>query len=221
MSSSVDSLKSETLKCKVKRKLYIQRKREKFDEQAPQRDDTKQRNFGSSKELCSNASLREMDAIATSNDSRCDSSKLMRKFSEPFEIYSTHSSIDGCDSPLRNNSELIRQNSAPVLTLAAMRNVQTSLKALNAKSSETTSSIELPAEGGCTHNLQSPIVKNRFRNVYAVHTSTPSSLLRRSLATNDYILTPLTNNDKSMSPITQSATKMTKAMQVIRYDVTL
>ncbi|XP_011707891.1 PREDICTED: rho GTPase-activating protein 19 isoform X2 [Wasmannia auropunctata] len=59
----------------------------------------------------------------------------------------------------------------------------------------------------------SPMVKNRFRNVYAVHTSTPSSLLRRSLATNDYLLTPITNNDRSMSPITQSATKMTKAMQ--------
>ncbi|XP_034948153.1 uncharacterized protein RhoGAP54D [Chelonus insularis] len=45
------------------------------------------------------------------------------------------------------------------------------------------------------------------------HTSTPSDLLRRNLASNEYGLTPIANSDKSMSPITQSTSKMTKAMQ--------
>lgn len=62
--------------------------------------------------------------------------------------------------------------------------------------------------------LLSPSTKNRLRCLYAAHTSTPSNLLGKSLITvNDYGLTP-TDDERSMSPITQSATKMTKAMQV-------
>ncbi|XP_011339011.1 uncharacterized protein LOC105280288 isoform X2 [Ooceraea biroi] len=215
MSNSVDSLKNETpTSCStVKRKLRTQSKREKFDERSLQRD--AKQSLGSM-ELSSNASLRDVDVVTACNDSQCDSGKLMRQLSEPLDVYSAHDTIDGDDS-LTKDSELVRQNSEPTLALVAMPNVQTSSSkasdTLNVKPSETASNVESHAEAACAHNMQSPIVKNRFINVYSVHTSTPSSLLRRSLATNDYILTPITNNDKSMSPITQSATKMTKAMQ--------
>lgn len=53
----------------------------------------------------------------------------------------------------------------------------------------------------------SPMAKNKFWNVYGAHTSTPS------LANREYGLTPAAT-DKSMSPISRSTTKMTKAMQV-------
>jgi len=219
MSNSVDSLKNESLiNRKIKRKLCIQSKKDKFDKQDLQCN--AKQSLGSM-EFSSDTSLREINAMTTHNKN--DSGKLMRQFSEPLDMYSTHNTIDSDDSSMKD-SELVRQNSEPVLALAAMPNVQTSsLKACtsNIKPSKT-SNIEPHGEGAYAHNLHSPIVKNRFRNVYAVHTSTPSGLLRRSLATNDYILTPITNNDRSMSPITQSATKMTKAMQVYikRYDNT-
>ncbi|XP_014207890.1 uncharacterized protein LOC106638987 [Copidosoma floridanum] len=63
--------------------------------------------------------------------------------------------------------------------------------------------------------LLSPATKNRLRYLFAAHTSTPSNFITRSLnAVNDYGFTPITaDEERSMSPITQSATKMTKAMQ--------
>lgn len=166
-------------------------------------------------ELSLSTSLQEIN-VMINEDSQSDTGKLTRPLSEPPDLYSTH--YDN----LTNDAELVRRNSESTLASIATLNVQNSLSKTctsNVKLSEIISNVESHTESACTHNLQSPIVKNRFRNVYAVHTSTPSSLLRRSLATNDYILTPITNNDRSMSPITQSAIKMTKAMQVRKFKI--
>ncbi|KAL0121181.1 hypothetical protein PUN28_008691 [Cardiocondyla obscurior] len=205
---SIDSIKNETLtNYKTKKNLSLDesiKTREELDEKDTPRE--KKQGLGSS-ELSSSTSLQEINVIIN-EDSQSDIGKLTRPFSEPPDLYSTH-----CDNVTNDG---VRRKSESALASIATTNMQTSLSkmcALNVESSDTTSNVESHAEGACTHNLPSPRVKNRFRNVYAVHTSTPSSLLRRSLVTNDYILTPITNNDRSMSPITQSATKMTKAMQ--------
>lgn len=216
--TSSDSLNNETLTShKVKSKLCNQSSdtRDELDEKNLQ-DDAKQ-SLGSM-ELGMTTSSQKMNATINDNNSESNVGKLTRQLSEPPDMYSTHNVIH-CDNSLTNNSELVRQKSEPMLAFTATTNVQTPpLKTPSCtpsvKSSETISNVESCTENACTHNLQSPIVRSRFKNVYAVHTSTPSSLLRQSLATNDYILTPITNSDKSMSPITQSATKMTKAMQV-------
>ncbi|XP_024882958.1 uncharacterized protein LOC112461808 isoform X2 [Temnothorax curvispinosus] len=211
--SSIDSIKNETLtNYKAKKKLSIDESinvKEELDGKDTQHD--AKQDLGSI-ELSLSTSLQEINVIIN-EDSQSDTGKLTRPFSEPPNLYSTRN-VTHCDN-LTNDG--MRRNSESTLASIATRNtVQVSPSetcTLNAKSSETTLNVDSHAESACTHNLQSPMVKNRFRNVYAVHTSTPSSLLRRSLATNDYILTPITNNDRSMSPITQSATKMTKAMQ--------
>lgn len=213
--SSIDSIKNETLtNYKAKKKLSSDESntREELDGKATQHD-TKQ-GLGSIKQSLS-TSLQEIN-IMLNEDSLSDTGKLTRPLSEPPDLYSTRN-VTHCDN-LTNDG--VRRNSESILVSIPTTNIQSSpLKtcASNVKSSETTSNIESHDESACTHNLQSPMVKNRFRNVYAVHTSTPSTLLRRSLAINDYILTPITNNDRSMSPITQSATKMTKAMQVRKF----
>ncbi|CAB0041734.1 unnamed protein product [Trichogramma brassicae] len=64
-----------------------------------------------------------------------------------------------------------------------------------------------------SNNLHSPMVKSKLRFIHAAHTSTPSNLIRKNMTVNDYVLMPTTDDEKSMSPITQSTTKMTKAMQ--------
>lgn len=56
--------------------------------------------------------------------------------------------------------------------------------------------------------------QHKLRSVRDIHTSTPSNLLRQSLGCYDHIFTPILNDDNSTSPITQSATKMSRAMQV-------
>lgn len=199
---------------KTKKKLSIDEStdtREELDGKDTQYD-TKQ-DLGSI-ELSLSTSLQEIN-VMINEDSQ--SGKLTRPLSEPPNLYSTRN-VTHCDNL---SNDCVRRNSESTLASVAT-NVQNSPSktcASNVKSSETLN-VELHAESACTHNLQSPMVKNRFRNVYAVHTSTPSSLLR-SLATNDYILTPITNNDRSMSPITQSATKMTKAMQVRKFQTFL
>ncbi|KYQ55968.1 Rho GTPase-activating protein 19 [Trachymyrmex zeteki] len=205
--NSIDSIKNETLtSCRTRKITSINESTDTKDElDGKNAHDTKQ-DLGSV-ELSLSSSLQEIN-VMVNEDSHSDTDKLTRPFSEPPNLYSTHNN-------LMDNSEFVRRNSESVLTSIATSNVKSFPSKTcisNVKSSETTLNVESHVENACTHNLQSPMVKNRFRNVYAVHTSTPSSLLR-SLATNDYILTPITNNDRSMSPITQSATKMTKAMQ--------
>jgi len=204
--NSIDSIKNETLtSCRTKKIISIDESTDTKEElDGKNTHDTKQ-DLGSVK-LNLSSSLQEIN-VMINEDSHSDTDKLTRPLSEPPDLYSTHNN-------LMDNSKFMRRNSESILTsVANVKRFPSKTCISNVKSSETTLNVESHAENACTHNLQSPIVKNRFRNVYTVHTSTPSSLLR-SLATNDYILTPITNNDRSMSPITQSATKMTKAMQV-------
>ncbi|XP_011707890.1 PREDICTED: uncharacterized protein LOC105462749 isoform X1 [Wasmannia auropunctata] len=213
---SIDSIKNETstTSCKAKKTISIDESADTRDEVEHEKNtqhDTKP-GLGSI-ELSLGASLEEINVMINEN-SQSDAGKLTRPLSEPPDLYSTH--VTHCDNLMVTNGGLVRRNSESTFASVATSNVQSApskTRIPNVKSSEATSNVESHAENACTHNLQSPMVKNRFRNVYAVHTSTPSSLLRRSLATNDYLLTPITNNDRSMSPITQSATKMTKAMQ--------
>ncbi|XP_043669255.1 uncharacterized protein LOC122629650 [Vespula pensylvanica] len=150
------------------------------------------------------------DGDTEKNSNLSGTLRLSRQSSEPPDMYSSQITSNKIDS-----SELIRQNSEPVFPISRRKNIEVAYKpritGVDAKSSELTIKSESCTENACSY--PSPMVKNRFWNVYAAHTSTPSNLLRRSLVANDYILTPITNNDKSMSPITQSATKMTKAMQ--------
>ncbi|XP_020299111.1 rho GTPase-activating protein gacM-like isoform X2 [Pseudomyrmex gracilis] len=153
--------------------------------------------------------------VMISDDRRSDIDKLTRTINEPHDIYSTCNVIN-CGNLSVTDDIFVRQNSESVFASTAMPNVQitsSKTRASSIKSPEIVTNDEPYPGSSCAHSLQSPIIRNRFKNVYSVHTSTPSSLLRQSLATNDYISTPNTNNDKSMSPITQSATKMTKAMQ--------
>lgn len=255
-STSIYSLKNETLNCKVKKNASnqsVNTLRENLDErnfghitkqslkdtsESVRSDLNNDRfslhdcafvlkgpmGFDSSTSL----SLQEINATSvldqeSSHDvatttSNCNlSGKLTRQLSEPPDMYSIHNAVR-CDHLVTiNDGELIRQNSEPTLSFVAKSDVKevfppSRTRTSSVKASEIDSNIER-TENTCAH--LSPIVKNKFRNLHAVHTSTPSNLLRRSLVTNDYILTPIANNDdKSMSPITQSATKMTKAMQV-------
>ncbi|XP_011262958.1 uncharacterized protein LOC105255396 isoform X2 [Camponotus floridanus] len=213
MSSSVDNFKNETLtSCKIKKKLCNQsiNTREELNEKNMQHD---AKQSLSVVELNWSTSLQEIN-VMTSDNNLSDTDKLTRQLDEPSNVCSTQDVNYNNDNSLMNDDKLVPQNSESILALTATPNIKTPSKKTctsSIKSSETTLNVEPRIENAC--NLQSPIVRNRFRNVYAVHTSTPSSLLRRSMVTNDYILTPITNNDKSMSPITQSATKMTKAMQ--------
>ncbi|XP_043491751.1 uncharacterized protein LOC122517434 [Polistes fuscatus] len=150
------------------------------------------------------------DEDTDKNTNLSSTSRLSRQSSEPPDMYSSQVTPDTVDS-----SELVRQNSEPVFPISRRKNIEVDytpkIADVDAKCLEVTLKYDSCMENACSH--PSPRVKNRFWNVYAAHTSTPSNLLRKSLVANDYILTPITNNDKSMSPITQSATKMTKAMQ--------
>lgn len=215
ISSSVDSFKNETLtSCKIKKKFCNQstNSKEELNDKNMQHD--AKQNLGLM-EYSWSTSLQEINVMPDDNNL---SDKLTRQLDEPPDVCSIQDVNYNNDNLLTDDDELVPQNSESILAFTVTPNIETSPKKTctsSIKSSETTLNIEPRIENAC--NLQSPIVKNRFRNVYAVHTSTPSSLLRRSMVTNDYILTPITNNDKSMSPITQSATKMTKAMQVSKY----
>ncbi|XP_029173648.1 uncharacterized protein LOC114942443 isoform X1 [Nylanderia fulva] len=211
MSSSIDSFKNETFtSCKMKKKLCNQstNTREELDEKNLQNDAKQSLGL---MEHGSCTSLQEINVMPSDNN-LSDTAKLTRQLDEPPDVCSPQD-VNHCDNSLTNNDKLVSLDSESILAFTATPNIETFPKktcASSIKSCETLN-VEPRIENAC--NLQSPIVRNRFRNVYAVHTSTPSSLLRRSMVTNDYILTPITNNDKSMSPITQSATKMTKAMQ--------
>lgn len=217
MSNSIDSFKNETLtSCKIKKKLCNQSTNtsEEVDEKNMQHDAKQSLNL---MELSWSTSLQKINVISDNNSS--DTDELTQQLDHQIESpdVCSNQNVNHCDNLLTNDDELVPHNSESLPVFTAIPNIETSPKKIstsNIKSSETTLNVETRNENAC--NLQSPIVRNRFRNVYAVHTSTPSSLLR-SMVTNDYILTPVTNNDKSMSPITQSATKMTKAMQVCKY----
>lgn len=127
-------------------------------------------------------------------------------------MYSTQSST--------KEDELSRQNSDPMLPISTTKSntfksespttEDNARERLNSKSSV-----------GNAPFLPSPATMSKLRMLYTPHTSTPSNLLTKNLVMNDYVLTPITDDDKSMSPITQSATKMTRAMQVKLFCMTL
>lgn len=163
-----------------------------------------------------NISLQDFNnkELARDNNIAINTVRLSRQLSEPPHIYSSQTTLNEI-----SQNELFKQSSEPTFSVSgAIEENASIVKCSNDnKKMVEYSKVESYTDDACVHI--SPIVKNRFWNVYVTHTSTPSNLLRKSLVTNDYVLTPITNNDKSMSPITQSATKMTKAMQVCIYDV--
>ncbi|XP_066598607.1 uncharacterized protein RhoGAP54D [Prorops nasuta] len=135
--------------------------------------------------------------------------RLTRQLSEPPDLYSSRSIF-----VKTNETEIVRQNSDPIFSITKKPNIEvvfTPKKSI--KKPNVMKDFKREAGIGPACSNTSPLMRNKFRNVHAAHTSTPSSILRRNLVTNDYVLTPVTNSDNSMSPITQSATKMTKAMQ--------
>ncbi|XP_001599684.2 uncharacterized protein LOC100114766 [Nasonia vitripennis] len=155
--------------------------------------------------------------------------RYSRHHSEPPDMYSSQPCYVNC----AEDKELIRQTSESTIPLTSRSSIE--LIAEDCKNQQETKEPQKDEEKGTepqeksdpavseylnrktsgesTAFLLSPATKNKLKTLYAAHTSTPSNLLRKSLAVNDYILTPMTDDDKSMSPITQSATKMTKAMQ--------
>lgn len=155
--------------------------------------------------MSSNISLQDFNKeLERDNNIAINTVRLSRQFSEPPHIYSSQTTSNEI-----SQNELFKQSLEPTVSGAIGENASI-VKCSNDKKTEY-SKVESYTDDACVHI--SPVVKNRFWNIYVTHTSTPSNLLRKSLVTNDYVLTPITNNDKSMSPITQSATKMTKAMQ--------
>ncbi|XP_043526456.1 uncharacterized protein LOC122537400 isoform X1 [Frieseomelitta varia] len=162
--------------------------------------------------MSSNANISLQDfnneELARDNNIAINTVRLSRQFSEPPHIYSSQTTLNEI-----SQNELFKQSSEPKISVSGAIGENASIIKCSNDNKKTVeySKVGSYTEDACVHI--SPIVKNRFWNVYVTHTSTPSNLLRKSLVTNDYVLTPITNNDKSMSPITQSTTKMTKAMQ--------
>lgn len=153
--------------------------------------------------------------------------RLSRHSSEPPNMFSSRNVLESLSNKMANN--LVRQSSDSLLNIFPKRpNIEvgfTPIKVTKDKGATPgirgTSHLELNKTPNERKNetprvvQASPVIKNKFWQVYAAHTSTPSDLLRRNLTNGDYMLTPVTNSDKSMSPITQSTTKMSKAMQVL------
>lgn len=128
-----------------------------------------------------------------------------RHQSEPPNMYSTQFNT--------KQDELSRQHSDPVLPTSTTKSNTVEMESPT-KENNLRERLDSKSSSENAPFLLSPATKSKLRMLYAAHTSTPSNLLRKSLAMNDYVLTPITDDDKSMSPITQSATKMTRAMQV-------
>lgn len=149
--------------------------------------------------------------------------RLSRHCSEPPNMYSSQPSLG-----VLNENELVRPQSDPAIPTSKRPNIEVvftrRLSTSSFGSQYSNSDKDSPKSNkdsgksdkatNASGKTSSSPIKSILRNVFTAHTSTPSNLLRRSLATNEYMLTPITDADNSMSPITQSATKMSKAMQV-------
>lgn len=143
--------------------------------------------------------LSERSISSSPRGSKSKSSKkkpaeqeLLRHHSEPFNVCSLKKTM--------KKNEMFRQSSEPSL--------------LSSKQISPESPKISPQGYNKPAVVLSPTTKNKLRSIYAAHTSTPSNLLRKSLAAGDCALTPISDDEKSMSPITQSTSKMTKDMQV-------
>lgn len=134
-----------------------------------------------------------------------ESPRIPRPQSEPPNMYSTQSST--------KEDELSRQHSDPALPISSSKSNTFEVESLTKEDNVRERSDSKSSSENAPFIL-SPATQSKLWMLYAAQTSTPSNLLRKSIATNDFVLTPITDDDKSMSPITQSATKMTRAMQV-------
>lgn len=144
------------------------------------------------------------------DDTATDTASLSRQLGEPLDMNSSQNTLHET-----SETELVKQKSEASFSVSKTTDsgvISLSKYSVDDKRAFEYLKTESRNDNQCVH--LSPAVKNRLWNVYVAHTSTPSNLLRKSLVTNDHMLTPITKHDKSMSPITQSATKMTKAMQV-------
>ncbi|KAK0182955.1 hypothetical protein PV327_001035 [Microctonus hyperodae] len=141
------------------------------------------------------------DETTQNNSSKSHNSKLLdrkvrRYNSEPIDMFTSRNEVDGSNfliektykpsfNPRKSNFEVVFTPKNPISKIKYNNSLQKNNIA-------------------CANT--SPAAKNKFWNVYGAHTSTPS------LANREYRLTPAVT-DKSMSPISRSTTKMTKAMQ--------
>ncbi|CAG5077495.1 Similar to ARHGAP19: Rho GTPase-activating protein 19 (Homo sapiens) [Cotesia congregata] len=151
-------------------------------------------------------SIGEVSEIKSKEQTLLDITNNVRRHnSEPPNVYSSKELVDKSPTAsISNKSDsLLPPRSSPdneILTIPGCSEISKPVSSCSKKSS---------TKG----NSSSPKLKTKLWLAHsAAYTSTPSDLLRRNLPS-DYGLTPITRNDKSMSPITQSATKMTKAMQ--------
>ena len=168
------------------------------------------------KDLCRISSSEK--SHASSNTSVSNDYRLSRHCSEPPNMYSSQTRLSEMDE-----NELVRQSSDSAIPTSNRPNIEVvftpripsieSQRSNSLKNSLKKKKNSAKSPKATAANSTSPI-KSILRNVFTAHTSTPSNFLRRSLATSEYVLTPITDTDNSMSPITQSATKMSKAMQV-------
>lgn len=134
------------------------------------------------------------------------SGRLSRHSSEPPNMFSS------IESPEPSN-ELMRQNSEPICCLNSNSHVKVVYTPPKAKleESERRSKDSSRKSGSLGRGSPVPHIAKIWNHGKA-HTSTPSDFLRRNMPECNF--TPMTDDEKSMSPITQSTAKMTKAMQV-------
>ncbi|XP_057340181.1 uncharacterized protein LOC130677435 [Microplitis mediator] len=130
--------------------------------------------------------------------------KVRRHSSEPKDIFSSQFDDGSASASISSKSDSILH-----VKISPRKEMLTTQGLLD--NAETTTS-HCKNINKMRHSASPKIKTKNWLGHSAAYTSTPSDLLRRNLP-HDYGLTPITNNDKSMSPITQSATKMTKAMQ--------
>ena len=173
-----------------------------------------------------NLERENFGSVGLRTDGFLTKERLARHNSEPPDMYSSRN-VQKDGNKMDNN--LTRQHSDSLFAVSRKPNIEIVYTPENARDEDdktkvtrkTSSSQSSDSMRESRNDLDptttigmSPIVKNKFWNVHAAHTSTPSDLLRRNMANGDYVLTPITSSDSSMSPITQSTSKMSKAMQV-------
>ncbi|KAK0164651.1 hypothetical protein PV328_003250 [Microctonus aethiopoides] len=142
------------------------------------------------------------DEIIQNNSSKNDNSKLLnrkvrRYNSEPIDMFTSRKEID--------ESNCLIEHKTYKRSFTSRKTNFEVVFTPNNPISKTKYNNSLQKNNIVCPNT-SPMAKNKFWNVYGAHTSTPS------LANREYGLTPAAT-DKSMSPISRSTTKMTKAMQ--------
>ncbi|XP_074107938.1 uncharacterized protein LOC141533136 [Cotesia typhae] len=162
----------------------------------------------SSENVCitSDKSTGEVNELKSKEQPLLDiTNNIRRHNSEPSDVYSSKELVD------KSPTTSISSKSDSVLPTKSSPNNEISTMPGFSEISKPVSSYS--KKSSTKGNSSSPKLKTKLWLAHsAAYTSTPSDLLRRNLPS-DYGLTPITSNDKSMSPITQSATKMTKAMQ--------